>query len=57
MQPEVWSLGVFNIKRVCGITEAVEALVACHTAHSLLGTVVNAHVSCIDCEFLDSGEF
>ena len=57
VQPEVLSLRVFNIKRVCGITEAAEALVACHTAHSLLGTVVNAHVSCIDCEFLDSGEF
>ena len=44
IQPEVLSLGVSNLKRVCGIAEASEALVACHMAHSPLGTAVNAHI-------------
>ena len=52
VQPEV-----SNIKRVSGIAEATEALVACHTAHSLLGTVVNAHVHASIANFLIQEDF
>jgi len=57
VQPEVLSLGVSNIKRVCGIAEAAEALVACHTAHSPLGTVVNAHIHASISNFLIQENF
>ncbi len=57
VQPEVLSLGVSNIKRVCGIAEAAEALVACHTAHSPLGTMVNAHIHASISNFLIQENF
>ena len=57
IQPEVLSVGVSNIKRVCGIAEAAEALVACHTAHSPLGTMVNAHVHASISNFLIQENF
>lgn len=44
IQPEVLGLGMANIKKVCGIAEASEALVACHQAQSPLCTAVNAHI-------------
>jgi len=44
VQPEVLSIGLSNLKKVCGIAEAAEALVACHQAQSPLCTAVNAHV-------------
>jgi galactonate dehydratase len=52
IQPEVLSLGVSNLKRVCGIAEAAEALVACHQAQSPLCTAVNAHVHASISNFL-----
>jgi len=57
IQPEVLSIGVSNIKRVCGIAEAAEALVACHTAHSPLSTMVNAHVHASISNFLIQENF
>jgi galactonate dehydratase len=44
VQPEVLSLGLSNLRKVCGLAEAAEALVACHQAQSPLCTAVNAHV-------------
>lgn len=44
VQPEVLSLGLSNLKKVCGMAEAAEALVACHQAQSPLCTAINAHV-------------
>jgi len=44
VQPEVLHLGLTNIKKVCGIAEAYEALVACHQAQSPLCTAINAHL-------------
>ena len=50
VQPEILSLGVSNIKRVC-------ATCACHTALSLLGTAVNAHVHASIANFLIQENF
>ena len=44
VQPEVLKMGLSNIKKVCGIAEAAEALVACHQAQSPLCTAINAHL-------------
>jgi len=44
IQPEVLKLGIGNLKTVCGIGDAYDALVACHQAQSPLCTSVNAHV-------------
>ncbi|MCZ6633220.1 MAG: mandelate racemase/muconate lactonizing enzyme family protein [bacterium] len=44
VQPEVLGLGMANTKKVCGIAEAAEALVACHQAQSPLCTAINAHI-------------
>ena len=57
IQPEVLSLGVSNLKRVCGIAEAAEALVACHQAQSPLCTAVNAHVHASISNFLIQENF
>ncbi|MBT3604056.1 MAG: mandelate racemase/muconate lactonizing enzyme family protein [Candidatus Latescibacteria bacterium] len=57
IQPEVLSLGVSNLKRVCGIAEASEALVACHQAQSPLCTVVNAHMHASVSNFLIQENF
>ena len=57
IQPEVLALGVSNIKRVCGIAEASEALVACHQAQSPLCTVVNAHMHASISNFLIQENF
>ena len=52
VQPEVLGLGLANIKKVCGIAEAAEALVACHQAQSPLCTAINAHVHASVSNFL-----
>jgi len=57
VQPEVLALGVSNLKRVCGIAEASEALVACHQAQSPLCTVVNAHMHASVSNFLIQENF
>ena len=57
VQPEVLALGVSNLKRVCGIAEAAEALVACHQAQSPLCTVVNAHMHASISNFLIQENF
>lgn len=57
IQPEVLALGVSNLKRVCGIAEASEALVACHQAQSPLCTVVNAHMHASVSNFLIQENF
>jgi galactonate dehydratase len=57
VQPEVLALGVSNLKRVCGIAEASEALVACHQAQSPLCTVVNAHMHASISNFLIQENF
>lgn len=57
VQPEVLALGVSNIKRVCGIAEASEALVACHQAQSPLCTVINAHIHASISNFLIQENF
>lgn len=57
VQPEVLSLGVSNLKRVCGLAEAAEALVACHQAQSPLCTVVNAHMHASISNFLIQENF
>ncbi len=44
IQPEVLKLGIGNLKTVCGIGAAYDALVACHQAQSPLCTSVNAHI-------------
>ena len=44
IQPEVLKLGIGNLKTVCGMGDAYDALVACHQAQSPLCTSVNAHV-------------
>ncbi len=44
IQPEVLKMGIGNLKTVCGIGDAYDALVACHQAQSPLCTSVNAHV-------------
>jgi galactonate dehydratase len=57
IQPEVLALGVSNLKRVCGMAEAAEALVACHQAQSPLCTVVNAHIHASISNFLIQENF
>lgn len=57
LQPEVLSLGVANLKRVCGIAESAEALVACHQAQSPLCTAVNAHMHASVANFLIQENF
>lgn len=57
VQPEVLALGVSNLKRVCGIAEAAEALVACHQAQSPLCTVINAHMHASISNFLIQENF
>ncbi len=52
VQPEVLSLGLANIKKVCGIAEAAEALVACHQAQSPLCTAINVHIHAATPNFL-----
>lgn len=52
VQPEVLGLGMANIKKVCGIAEAAEALVACHQAQSPLCTAINAHLHASVSNFL-----
>lgn len=44
VQPEVMHLGLANLKKVCGIAEGCEALVAAHQAQSPFCTAVNAHL-------------
>ena len=44
VQPEVLGLGLANIKKVCGMAEACEALIASHQAQSPLCTAINAHL-------------
>ena len=44
IQPEVMSIGLANMKKVCGLAEAAGALVACHQAQSPLCTAITAHV-------------
>ena len=44
VQPEVLGLGMSSIKKVCGIAEGAEALVAAHQAQSPLCTAINAHL-------------
>jgi galactonate dehydratase len=44
IQPEVIHLGLSNIKKVCGMAESFEALVASHQAQSPLCTAINAHL-------------
>jgi galactonate dehydratase len=57
VQPEVLALGVSNLKRVCGIAEASDSLVACHQAQSPLCTVVNAHMHASISNFLIQENF
>lgn len=57
VQPELLSLGVCNLKRVCGIAEAAEAMVACHHAQSPFCTAVNAHVNASVANFLIQENF
>ena len=57
VQPEVLGLGMANIKKVCGIAEAAEALVAAHQAQSPLCTVVNAHLHASISNFLIQENF
>ncbi len=44
VQPEPLGLGLATARKVCGIAEAAEALVACHQAQSPLCTAINAHL-------------
>lgn len=44
VQPEVLTMGVATVKKVCGMAEGANALVACHQAQSPLCTAVNAHI-------------
>jgi galactonate dehydratase len=44
IQPEVLKMGIGNLRTVCGMGDAYDALVACHHAQSPLCTSVNAHV-------------
>ncbi len=52
VQPEVLALGMANIKKVCGLAEAAEALVASHQAQSPLCTAINAHLHASIANFL-----
>ncbi|MGY8827437.1 MAG: mandelate racemase/muconate lactonizing enzyme family protein [Candidatus Latescibacterota bacterium] len=52
VQPEVLALGMANIKKVCGLAEAAEALVASHQAQSPLCTAINAHLHASITNFL-----
>ena len=44
VQPEVLHLGLGNLRTVCGMCEAYDALVACHQAQSPFCTAINAHM-------------
>jgi len=57
VQPEVLGLGMANIKKVCGIAEAAEALIAAHQAQSPLCTAVNAHLHASISNFLIQENF
>lgn len=57
IQPEVLTMGISTVKRVCGIAEAANALVACHLAHSPLGTAVNANIHSSITNFLIQENF
>ena len=52
VQPEVLALGMANTKKVCGLAEAAEALVASHQAQSPLCTSINAHLHASLANFL-----
>lgn len=52
IQPEVMSLGLANIKKVCGMAEAYESLIASHQAQSPLCTAINAHLHASISNFL-----
>ncbi|MFQ6042045.1 MAG: mandelate racemase/muconate lactonizing enzyme family protein [Candidatus Poribacteria bacterium] len=52
LQPEVLHLGLANIKKVCGMVEAYEGLIASHQAQSPLCTAINAHLHASISNFL-----
>ena len=52
LQPEVLHLGLANIKKVCGMVEAYEGLIASHQAQSLLCTAINTHLHASISNFL-----